>query len=734
MREKARVAKLSKRALLTMLVTSAILTGSTVVSAQEDIQAFSLEEVIVTATRTEMNTQKVPASVDVITAEEIKAKNIITIDQALRGLSGIVVNRPKGIADASPSIQMRGFSDQDILVLLDGQQMNSPFSGSANWNAIPIDNIERIEVVRGAGSSLYGGRATGGVINIITKDPVGTSFHGGVTYGTHNTWRKQLSMDTEVSDKIGVTIGWTGRKTDGYASKPVYLSSATTPATGAKNAFGGREYTTVDGKTNKILGEYGDNWAESDTFNTKIKYKLDESQSISYAVTFDKYKYGADKPVSYMKNASGNTVWTGKTYVGGVLTSMKLDGFCDNIGYRETLVHALNYNDSEHLVSLNVGMTDVRKDGYSKASDPTNISGSGSRTNYPSKAKNVDFQKTWEDVGKHTIVAGANYQNHEMVRTVMPVTNTKDFDSVSGSATEIAGGKDQNFALFVQDQYQLTDALKLYAGLRYDQYKKYGGYNTYSTNTRTYKEASYSELSPKLAFEYEIDRNTNAYLCYGHSFTPATLNQLFKTSSTVLSNPELEPESTESFEFGYKKNTNQATQIHAAIFYSKTKDLIALTSAAIVPDPQDSDKMKKQYQNIKRAKRKGIELGTKHQLSKNWSTFANYTYQKVENQQDSSMIAGFPEHIFHLGFGYEAGKWNTFIDGEYVSEANGDDAKSSGVYGSSDARFTANIGVNYAIQSNATITFTINNLLDRKYYDNYLADGRTYTIGVDYRF
>jgi iron complex outermembrane receptor protein len=733
MEEKTKVSRLSKNVLMTMLVTGTVLAGSTTgFAAEEDTQAFTLDEMIVTATRTEMNTQKVPASVDVITAEEIKEKNIMTVDQALRGLAGIVVNRPKGLADASSSIQMRGFSDQDILVMLDGQQMNSPFSGNVNWNAIPIENIARIEIVRGAGSSLYGGRATGGVINIITKDPTDTSFHGGLSFGTHNTWRKELSMDAKVNDKVGVSVGWTGRKTDGYNSKPVYLAPKAVK-TGTENAYGGNEYKTVKGKTNKVLGEYGDNWAESNTYNTKVKYKFDESKSLSYAVIFDKYKYGADNPISYMKDARGNPVWAGNTLVGGVLTNFGKSKFCDNIGYRETIVHALNYNDSEKLFNLNIGMTDVRKDGYSTASDPDNISGAGTRTNYPSKAKNVDLQKTWENIGKHTIVAGANYQNHEMERTMMSVTNTKDFDSTTGIPTDLAGGSDKSFALFLQDEYKLTDRWKVYTGLRYDNYKKYGGYNTYSNKSRTYEDASYSELSPKLAFEYEIDEDTNAYVSYGHSFTPATLNQLFKTSSSVLSNPELEPESSDSFEIGFKKNINDATKVSVAFFYSKTKDMIALTEE-IVPDPQENNILKKQYQNIESAKRKGIELGMKHQLSKKWNSFANYTYQKVENEQNSSMLSGFPEHIFHLGFGYEAGKWGAFVDGEYVSEANGDDSKSSGVYGSSDGRFTANLGVNYAVQKNATIKFAINNLFDRQYYDNYLADGRTYTIGVDYRF
>lgn len=435
-----------------------------------------------------------------------------------------------------------------------------------------------------------------------------------------------------------------------------------------------------------------------------------------------------------MKDASGNSVWTGNTLVGGTLTSFAKTKFCDNIGYRETVVHALNYSDSKNLLNFNIGMTDVKKDGYSNANDPANISGAGTRINYPSKAKNIDFQKTWRNVGKHTIVGGTNYQNHEMERTSMSVLNAKDFDSVTGNPTELAGGSDKSFALFLQDEYKLNDLWTVYTGLRYDTYKKYDGYNKYSNKSRTYEEASYSELSPKLAVEYEIDKDTNAYLSYGHSFTPATLNQLFKTSSTVLSNPELSPASSDSFELGFKKNINDATQVNAAVFYSKTKDMIALTSTASVPDPQESNTLKKQYQNIERAKRKGIELAMKHQLSKQWSTFANYSYQKVQNEQNSAMISGFPEHIFHLGFGYETGKWSTFIDGEYVSEANGDNSKSSGVYGSSDGRFTANVGVNYAIQKDATIKFAINNLFDREYYDNYLADGRTYTIGVDYRF
>lgn len=98
--------------------------------------------------------------------------------------------------------------------------MNNAYDGGVNWTAIPVDDVERIEVVRGAASSLYGGRAVGGVINIIPKEPgknlkIRTSLIG----GAHSTWRKSFTISQKPTEKFGYKVGFEQRSTAGFENK-----------------------------------------------------------------------------------------------------------------------------------------------------------------------------------------------------------------------------------------------------------------------------------------------------------------------------------------------------------------------------------------------------------------------------------------------------------------------------------------------------------------------------------
>ena len=128
-------------------------------------------EVIVTASRVEEETEKVPAMVSVITAEELAASGRTTLVEALDGLAGVHFRSYSGNA-AQAEVSMRGFGENShgrVLVLVDGRKLNRPDMAPINWLQIPLENVERVEVVRGGNSVLYGDHAVAGVINIITK-------------------------------------------------------------------------------------------------------------------------------------------------------------------------------------------------------------------------------------------------------------------------------------------------------------------------------------------------------------------------------------------------------------------------------------------------------------------------------------------------------------------------------------------------------------------------------------
>jgi iron complex outermembrane receptor protein len=170
--------------------TAAVLTAAAWCALAAEVPVTVGEPVIVTATRFEDRYLDKPVNVSIIAAEDIKNSTARTIPELLRQLPGIRTRDSSG--SPNKQVDMRGFGisgDQNTLVLLDGVRISENEQTTVNWVGIPLNAIERIEILRGSGAVLYGGGATGGTINVITRTPVpgqrSASIYGGAaTYGT----------------------------------------------------------------------------------------------------------------------------------------------------------------------------------------------------------------------------------------------------------------------------------------------------------------------------------------------------------------------------------------------------------------------------------------------------------------------------------------------------------------------------------------------------------------------
>ncbi len=127
-----------------------------------------VEQVMVTATRTETPISKLPDSVTIISEKQIKQQKATTVFEALRGVPGLNI-RKSGSIGRLTNVTIRGSAANQVLVMIDGVQVNSPTTGSFDFSNLTTDNLERIEIVRGPQSTLYGSDAMGGLINIVTK-------------------------------------------------------------------------------------------------------------------------------------------------------------------------------------------------------------------------------------------------------------------------------------------------------------------------------------------------------------------------------------------------------------------------------------------------------------------------------------------------------------------------------------------------------------------------------------
>lgn len=178
------------------------------------VPVYELKGLTVTATRQAETTKDVPANVQIVTEKEIKDRNVQNAAQAVALATGVQVD-----TTVEGSVNLRGYNSKNILVLVDGQQMNTAWNSTVDWNMIPVENIRKVEVVSGGQSALYGGRAVGGVINIMTKSAKENGVHGAVNlgYGSHNTV-KQSYMASGRKDRLNWGVFYESKITDGWRS------------------------------------------------------------------------------------------------------------------------------------------------------------------------------------------------------------------------------------------------------------------------------------------------------------------------------------------------------------------------------------------------------------------------------------------------------------------------------------------------------------------------------------
>ena len=199
-----------------MILTIFLQSYTTLILADEKVSI--LEEIVVTATRYEEKTSSIPASVTVISEKDIQESTAQTISDLLRTEVGIHVNDITGNG-RSFTVDLRGFGETaslNTLVLVDGRRVNEPDLSGVDWTEIPLERVERIEIIRGgSGSVLYGDNAAGGVINIITKE--GDTLRGGgeIAAGSYSTFKSDAYASGSF-DNLSLYLSGRYFTSDGY--------------------------------------------------------------------------------------------------------------------------------------------------------------------------------------------------------------------------------------------------------------------------------------------------------------------------------------------------------------------------------------------------------------------------------------------------------------------------------------------------------------------------------------
>ncbi|NPV05076.1 MAG: TonB-dependent receptor [Syntrophaceae bacterium] len=213
---------------VSLLLLCGMSTAASGQAVPPDRGSVRMDEVVVMATRDRQEVRKVPANVTVITAEDIANSGATNLAEVLTGFEGVYVRSTSGNA-AQAAVDMRGFGENGFgrtAVTIDGRKINRPDMASVNWLEIPLGEIDRIEISRGAASVLYGDAAIAGTINIVTRrgegpPKVDVGFIGG-SFGSHN---ERATAKGSV-DRFYYAVNGENLHTDGYRDRSKFTSSS----------------------------------------------------------------------------------------------------------------------------------------------------------------------------------------------------------------------------------------------------------------------------------------------------------------------------------------------------------------------------------------------------------------------------------------------------------------------------------------------------------------------------
>ena len=701
---------------------SAPTTEST--SDNSALPIYDLGDTIITASRITESISEVPANVTVITAEELAKRNFFSLRDALSREAGIYVSPS---ADIKNGLTLRGMTGPDILALYNGQPINDSFDGAINWDSIPLEEIERIEIVRGAASSLYGGNAVAGVINIITKKAARDGIHGSANFsvGSRRTIKRGININGGDSKHLSFRLGYEKRTTDGWAG---YFINGRETTTGPATATGTLPKSASGAY---LVGSRGNKSKYNDNITMELKYDFDDSKSLTYNYMHADYKYRYNNPFTYLRDASGNPAFGGKVDIGGgKFIQSRISDYLGYHGERGQDVHNLSYADKDNGFKVSIGYNDVYKNGYSSASSTANSldwSGAGTRSSYPGQKRTLELQKTWE-LGQHTLLAGTAWSRDEMTYRVYNLARWRDHSSITATTSQ-SGGEINSLAFFIQDGYAFADKWKANLGFRYDKFDKKNGYSLVTGVYTAYNSTSFDSVSPKLALSYEPQEDMLIFASFGKSFNPPSIYKLYRRAGTSMSsiqaNPHLKPETSKTVELGIKQQLNDKTSYSVTLFDIHTDDKITIETIGGV----------RAYYNLYKGEAHGAELELRHRINTKWQTYANYTFESAKLKQDGVTTRDWyiPKHLFHTGIEYTYENWNAVLDGQYVSKRQRPDAV-TGEYGSEDAFFTANFFLNYKINDDFKLRFGIENIFNRQFYASEAVNERAYTLGVQYDF
>lgn len=416
-----------KKRLLMALATALLLLPALAQAEGKTVDqaAVMLDDVVVSATKTEESRKDVSNSVIVVDDLDIKDSPAQTLGDLLGGETGLDWRTYGDYGGASEQIQIRGMDADGTQILVNGMTINSPSLGTSDVARIPTNNIERVEVVKGPGSVLYGSGASAGIVNIITKSPKHdqTSLSATAGYGTENTYQVEAESGMFLTEQFGYFLTAAYYNTDGF-----------------------RDNSDCENKNASLKLVYDG----SDQFNISLYGDILNQENGSPGVT----PPAGTQPFS----------------VGGIqLYNSETANLLNRSENTDThFILKMDADPSDWLtIRLQADYADMESDNYSRYNSGGTLL--GSRSIVTNEVLGVEGNFEINPIESATLLLGIQFKDYDWER---------DNDSLDGngavSSTEITQNGLHSIGYFSEIHYRPIEYIKANAGIRYEDHSEFG--------------------------------------------------------------------------------------------------------------------------------------------------------------------------------------------------------------------------------------------------------------------
>lgn len=701
----------------------------------------SLEEIVVTATRSEVSLSQAPGGIEVLTGEQMELRNVKSLDNALNIIPGVYNKSGKGFMETTSSLSLRGIpDDKRLLFMWEGLPLNDPYSGSVTYNLLPIEDVERIEVVKGPFSSLWGGYAMSGVINVITRVPQKREFKLKTGYGTgwnrssamDDLFRTHLSYGDKYFDKLSVYIGYSYKSTNGYPTDFNVVSTA--PPTGVSGAL-----PTTDNKGAKryLIGDRGDNTWWDDQLVIRSQYQAQSNTKIKFSLIRGRYKYEYEEPHTYLYTATGTPLWS--------YTGVSESTFLSGNGARESNIYDLEVSKklAKGELRLKFGFLDRPVSWYTtRGTTATKSGGAGTVSETEASSFNGDATFSQKLFWEQTVTIGGGFRRDKSDTNEYKLTNWKDEDSKTG-LSYTSKGKTKSYALFIQDEIPIHQMLTLYLGLRQDWWQTFDGFVNdvgKAGYPKNYETKEKDTLNPKVSLVMSPFPQTILKASWGKAFRPPTVYDLYRTWTsssgvTYAANPDLKPEKVTAWDLGIEHEIWNGSLFKLTYFDNSLMGLIYRKTVSSTLQ---------EHINAGKGYSKGIELSFEQKFGKYITFFTNYTQQRAKIEEnparpksEGKWIMQVPKRLFNIGFYLNVGDFSGSCITRYVSKRFSTDDNTDiieGVYTSYDSYTTTDLKLAYSISKNISVSASVDNLFNSQYFGYYKAPGSSWFIDLTLKY